>query len=276
MSILHMSKSAQKSDSEAKILENVGLSENEAVLYSLMLDHPQCTVQELETRAPFPRTMLYYVLKQLMRRELVSAKKETWRTVYIAEDPDHLYDILSQKEKVFERNRNDIRELVPQLKRRYRLVGKRPSVRMFEGVEQYQKTLEDIVISRPREILSYETLSNKKTALEVLAAHERRRISRKILKKVLFFETNEALTYVRDRRYDDFTQFRCINENTVAAFEADVTLYDGKILYTSYYDTHEPTAILVEDQALFTMQRNLFESLWKQAKDRTLAYIEKI
>ena len=67
-----------------------------------------------------------------------------------------------------------------------------------------------------------------------------------------------------------------MKQGSVAPFSADVTLYDGKLLYTSYYDEREPTAILVEDRALYEMQKNLFDTLWQQGKDRTLAFTEKI
>lgn len=269
-----MAKNKPKRDIATRTLQELDLSENEAVLYTQMLGRPRSTVQELGTHAPFPRTMLYYVLKQLTRRGLVSAKKEGWKTVYITEDPERLYDLLANKQKEFERETSTVRELIPRLKHRYRLAGKRPNVRTFEGAEEYQKVLEDIIISQPKEIYSYEVLVGKKPALEIREAHERRRITRKIQKKVLFFDNTNALKFLKNRRYDDFTQFRSIKEGTIVPFGVDVTLYDGKLLYTSYYDEHEPTAVLVEDQALYEMQKNLFDSLWKQGKDRTLAFTE--
>ena len=106
-----------KSDTTTKTLQELNLSQNEAVLYSQMISHPRSTVQELGTRAPFPRTMLYYVLKQLMQRGLVSAKKEKWRTVYIAENPERLYDLLARKEQEFVRDTDAIRDLIPSVDR---------------------------------------------------------------------------------------------------------------------------------------------------------------
>src|SRR3989344_615612 len=134
-----MAKQKPKQDSTTRTLQELDLSENEAVLYGQMLSRPRSTVQELGTRAPFPRTMLYYVLKQLMQRGLVTAKKEGWRTGYIAENPERLYDLLAQKEREFERETGAVRELIPRLKNRYQLAGKRPNVRTFEWLEEYQK-----------------------------------------------------------------------------------------------------------------------------------------
>jgi sugar-specific transcriptional regulator TrmB len=253
-----------------RTLEQLHLSENEAVLYSLMLTLPHCSVQELCVRAPFPRTMLYYVLKQLITRGLVVAKREKSKTVYSAENPEHLYRLLEQKSKTFEQESLAIKTLIPQLKRTFRLKGNRPSVRTFDGVGEYQKALDDIIVSKPKEVLAYDQFLAKKPGHEVFAVHERTRISRKIKKRILFFANTSTLSQVAKRSYDDFSVFRSIADSSVAPFSTNVMLYDGKILYTSYYDTHEPTAILIEDHALYVMQKNIFESLWKRGTDRTI------
>jgi len=251
------------------ILEKLGLSENEALLYSVMLRHPKSTVQELATRSPFPRTMLYHVLNQLSQKGLVSTSKDKWRTLYIAENPERLYELLAHKEKEFEKQSHAVREIIPELKNKYRLAGERPGVRTFEGIEEYKKALEDIIISRPKIILAYEALGKKKPGLEARELHEHRRVVKKIQKNVLFFENKESAQYLSKRKYDDFTKFRNTEERTVKHFNVDLMLYDGKILYTSY-DEREPTAILIEDKALYTMQQNLFLSIWPKAKDKAL------
>jgi len=259
----------------SRTLQELGLSENEALLYSVMLRHPKSTVRELATRSPFPRTMLYYVLNQLMQKGLVSASKNKWRTLYIAENPERLYEFLSQREKEFEKQSRAVREIIPELKNKYRLAGERPGVRTFEGIEEYKKALEDIIISRPKIILAYEALGKKKPGLEVRELHEHRRIVKKIQKNIIFVENKESAQYLTKRKYDDFTQFRNTEEETVKHFDVDLMLYDGKILYTSY-DEREPTAILIEDKALYEMQQILFLSLWSKAKDKTLTFTQKI
>lgn len=256
-------------------LERLDLSENEAVLYAAMLTHPRSSVRELEVRSPFPRTMLYYVLNQLAQKGLVSSVKEKGRAVYVAEDPERLYDLLAKKEQEFKREADAAQKLIPELKQKYRLSNERPNVRTFEGLEEYQKALEDFIISKPKESYAYESLVAKKPAREVRETHEGRRVKRKIQKNVLFFESKDALEVLKERGYSDYTQYRSILDD-IDVFSVDVTLYSGKLLYTSYYDKHEPSAILIEDQALYEMQKSVFMSLWESGKDRTLYYTENV
>ena len=254
-------------------LEKLGLSENEALLYSVMLRHPKSTVQELTTRSPFPRTMLYHVLNQLSHKGLVSSSKDKWRTLYIAESPERLYELLAQREKEFETQSRAVREIIPVLSNKYRLTGTRPGVRIFEGVEEYKKALEDIILSKPKVVFAYEALGKKKPGLEARELHEHRRIVKKIQKNVLFFESKESTHYFTKRKYDDFTRFRSVEREAIHQFDVDLVLYEGKMLYTSY-DEREPTAILIEDKALYAMQQSLFMSLWAQAKDKSLLFTQ--
>jgi sugar-specific transcriptional regulator TrmB len=258
-----------------KTLENLGLTENEAVLYMILLNQSQNTVRELEIRAPFPRTMLYHVLKQLIKRNLVSASRSKVRTAYTANSPEHLYDMLANKEKEFTQSAQSIRELIPRLKNMYHLAGEHTDVRKFEGIIEYKKALEDIIISDPKKIFAYKTFDKQKPALEVRKIHEQRRIAKKIQKKVLFFETESALKTLANRKYDDFTEFKSVKDGALLPFNIDIMLFDNKVLYTNYYkNINEPTAVLIEDKNLFEMQKNLFKMLWSNGDDKTLYFTE--
>lgn len=271
-----MSPSKQQKNITTSILQRLWLSEHEATLYTLMLAHGKSTVQQLSTWAPFPRTMLYYVLKQLGEKGLVSTKKDKWKTVYVAEDPEKLYDILHGKEREFEIEKEKIKEIIPQLKHTYLLAGKRLNVRIFEGVEEYEKVLNDVILSGAKTVYSYEKFSDKKPGIESRESFERRRTLKKIQRNILFFEDTDALVHLAKIPYNDFTNFRGITDPNLVPFETDITLYTNKILYTNYDDKHEPMAVLIEDKNLCYMQKNIFDLLWKSAQDRTLYYTEAL
>ncbi|HBF67511.1 MAG TPA: hypothetical protein DDW36_03750 [Candidatus Magasanikbacteria bacterium] len=108
--------------------------------------------------------------------------------------------------------------------------------------------------------------------IELREAFEKKRIGKKITKKMLLFENASARATLKQRPYDDYTQFRFVKEK-LEAFTVDLQLYDGKLLHTTYED-REPIAMLIEDVALFTMQKNMFDALWHTAHDATLLSIQ--
>lgn len=250
-------------------LQNLGLSENEAELYSLMLKHPRSTVQQLQTRTPFSRTLLYHILDQLVQKSLVSASKDSWRTTYIAESPERLYDILASREEEFRERTQALRALVPELKHEYRLAGNRPDVRILDGIPGYKKALEDVIVSAPETVYAYyPPLAQKRPGIELRDAHDGRRVHKKIHMHVLLPDEAGTRTLVQQRRYNDYTRFR-VNTTALDAFNVDVMLYSGKILYTTY-NSGEPTVTLIEDRPLYDMQQQLFHLLWETSEDITL------
>lgn len=255
-------------------LQSLGLSENEAILYSKLLLTSSNTVQQLEGLALFPRTMLYHVLNQLIAKGLVESGKSKTKTVFTAKDPETLYELLHKKEKEFEQERQSVRELIPILKNEFLLFGEIPNVRTFKGIEEYQKVLDEVLLSKPTEIYSYENLESRKSGLEVRENFDRRRVIRKIKKNVLFFEKEYSLKALAKINYNDYTVFRSIQNTELSPFTCDVMLFAGKILYTTYPENKEPVAVLIEDRHLFEMQKNIFNVFWNSGKNRTLYYTE--
>lgn len=256
-----------------RVLQDLWLSDSEAAVYMLLLESPKLTVQQVVTKTPFTRTMLYYVLKKLEEKSLIYSRKEKWKTVFIAENPEKLYDILEKQEVEFEKQKLSIRELIPQLKQSYNLKTKRPTVKTFEWIEAYEKILEDSLLSNTGEIYVFENLVSWKPAVESRENYERKRVLRKIQKKVLFFESPESLKCLAQIPYNDYTQFRSFQQG-ITPFFTDVMLYSWKVLYTSLSWQYEPIAILIEDENLYQMQKNIFENFWKLSRDRTLYFTQ--
>jgi sugar-specific transcriptional regulator TrmB len=250
-------------------LEKIGLGENEATLYALMLQHPKSSVQQLKVHAPFPRTMLYYVLDNLARLGLVSSVREAGRNVYLVESPDRLYDLMDARSREFAKDTEAVRTLVPELKKTYRLAGRRPSVRIFEGLEGYEKSLDDVLLSAEGTIFSYAPDPKvARAGVEIRKSYENKRLRRKKKEHMLLFDTPAAHQFLKERSYDDFTRFRFLPKD-LAFFSTDVKLFSGKVLHTTY-EEREPIAILTEDQRFFRMQEKIFFSFWEQGEEVTL------
>jgi len=254
----------------SRTLETIGLSENEALLYTIMLRYPKCSVQELNVRAPFPRTMLYHILDKLIQHSLVTSAKTRSRTLYIAENPDRLYELLAKKREQTETEIAAVRDIIPTLKHTYRLASNRPDIRLFEGLTEYQKALDTILRTKPTTIATYLDLSGKRapSGIEIRESFDRRRVRHKITQLILTKDTPEARKLIQDRSYDDYTQFR-FTATDLPLSEVELHLYDDTLISISY-DEHAPTAILLEDIALANMQRYIFERMWKESTDVTM------
>jgi len=259
-----MSKNLPKQHIE-QVLKRLGLSENEAGLYFLMLQNPASTVQELQKKTPFPRTLLYHLLGKLSQENLVTPHKKRARTTFIAEDPERLYDLLEKKEREFNQIKSDVKEVIPQLRQTFRLSSSRPGMRFLEGLNNYRTALEDVCNIKADLLFLYapDETAKKLPGVEIrktlFLEYRQKGISLKILTK------NREAARTWTQLYGSNKLFEIKMLSGTQSFEmVDMRLYSGKILYTKY-DKREPLAVLLEDQALYEMQRGLFKELWKQA-----------
>lgn len=253
-----------------RLLERLDLTENEAELYTIMLKHPHVTVQELQQLSPFPRTLLYHILNGLMARGLVNFIQKTRRTAYIAEDPQKLYDMLGDKEREFEKQKKALREAIPDLRNQYRLAHHRPGLRVFEGIEGYRASLEDIVHSRPDCVYTYMHITQKKKpGVEIRRELDKERIAWGIPERVLLFDTPEARAWLAARDSDAYTTFRLFPKK-LQMFDVDLRVYAQKIAYTTF-EGREPVVMMTEDPHMYTMHQHMFEYVWGTAEpiDRT-------
>lgn len=251
----------RKKNSATVALEKFGIGENESILYDIMLKTGEATVLDLQKQAPFPRTLLYYILNNLMHLGLVSFIKKPRRTVYLAEDPEKLYDIVQEREREFEKSKNSLQEIIPELRNQYHLSQNRPGVRFFEGIERYREALEDVVHTRPVCIYTYLSVSErKKSGIKIREQANKDRIGWGIQEKVLLPETPEAKAYFALHKQDEKTEFRFVPDH-VSIFTVDVRLYDGKITETSY-GSKEPVVTMTENKELYDLQKSIFLFLW--------------
>lgn len=252
---------------EQEILENAGLGENESALYLILLKNPECTVQELQQKSPLPRTMLYYVLNNLVHQGLVTPVKEKWRTIYKTEDPERLYDLLEKKQHEFDQRKTDVRALIPELRQTFRLSTTRPGIRLFEGLDQYRTALDDIFATQADTIYAFvPTINKKNPGVELRTQFEREREDRGIMLRILTKDKITADHIIREHTNKRLLDVKIIS--TDAEFpDTDIRLYSGRIMYTRY-EKHEPLVLIIEDRPLYDFQKALFLNLCKQTQNK--------
>lgn len=248
-----------------RALEQLGLGENEAKLYTILLRHGEASVLELQQASPFPRTLLYYILNNLVHLGLISFIKKPQRTVYVVEDPDRLYDLLREREDEFERNKLILKESIPEFKNQFRVSQNRPGVRIFEGVENYRSALSDIIETRPNQVFSFLSFSEKKKlGVEIREHMAKERRNWGISEKVLLFDTPQANIWIKKFEKEGKKEFRFLHPR-MEFFEGEIYIYENKVLHVSA-EGKEIISTLTEEKNFSIVQKNIFSFLWSIAK----------
>ncbi|MCL5407433.1 MAG: helix-turn-helix domain-containing protein, partial [Patescibacteria group bacterium] len=117
------------------ILEKLGLSEKEAKVYLATLELAQDTVQNIAKKAGVNRPTTYFILKKLMQLGLISTLEKGKKTLFIAENPKELENLLDERVRDIERGRKELKDNMNQLLAIYNIKQGKPIVKYFEGLD---------------------------------------------------------------------------------------------------------------------------------------------
>jgi len=246
--------------SAVEALTKLGIGENEAVLYEILLKTPDATIADLQKKSDFSRTMLYYIVGNLETMGLATSEKRGSKTTFTAEPPDKLHDFLKSREEDLARQKNSLAQTVASLSSEYRLANNKPGIRYFEGRDGFAEALDD-ALSSPETVYSFVDIDAlQKYAADINAEHVKRRRAKKVDKKVLMQDTPAARAFI-EHLGPEQTEVRLLPRD-LKPFGTGMQIYDGKISYFTLRE-HNIMAIIISDPEIYAMNRSMFEYWWK-------------
>ncbi|MBP6888517.1 MAG: BlaI/MecI/CopY family transcriptional regulator [Candidatus Pacebacteria bacterium] len=166
-----------------KYLQEIGLSEKEAVIYLALLQVDNESIQDLAKRTEINRTTVYPVLETLEKKGLVNEVQFGKKTHYEAAAPERLETFVERQKTLLAEKSKRLKDIIPELKGIQRKEGERPVIKFFEG--------RDGVVSAYEEF--YSTLSGEKQDGFLVYNMD-------LLKKTYSEEENEHFYQIRAKR----------------------------------------------------------------------------
>src|SRR3989344_3795624 len=114
-------------------LETIGLTKKEADLYELLLKLGETPANEIIKQSKLKRATTYKTLYSLEKKGLVTHQDSKNKIHFRPEPPDKLMSFADQQHEEFDRAREDLRTLIPELTSSYVLAVEKPIVRFYEG-----------------------------------------------------------------------------------------------------------------------------------------------
>ncbi len=116
------------------ILQQLGINQSEALVYEILLELGPKTASDLVAPSGLGRGNVYNTLTTLKDKGLV-IEETGKKTLFKALDPEHLRILAKNKLHVAQELMNQLEATLPALKSQYSLITKRPTFRVFEGIE---------------------------------------------------------------------------------------------------------------------------------------------
>ncbi len=237
-------------------LQKIGLSEKEAVLYVAGLQTGIATMQQLVNASKLKRATVYELIESLKSKNLIKIVLKGRRKMYVVEDPENMFPLIKQKETI-------LQNIMGQLLAIQNQAGKKPSIRMYKGVEGIKQIYEDILSKRTNyiEVLSSK-LPDEKLVSYWSGEYVQRRIKKGNFVKII---APDLPFYQKLQSKDKFSlrQTKLIPAKNFP-FKNEVFAYNGKVAFITQ-EGEDSLGLVIESVDIFeTMTlilNNFFDNL---------------
>lgn len=153
-------------------LVDIGLSDKEARVYVALVELGPSGVQEISNQSEVNRATTYSMLELLKERGLVSCYDQDKKTIFVAETPKKLVDLIEREARTLDEKRDKLVFFVPELEALYRTQRNKPVVRFYEG-EEGLRSMRDYLTRT--ETSMYDSFIRLNQRLSEIAKHDEKR-----------------------------------------------------------------------------------------------------
>ena len=244
-----------KNEQLIEILEEIGLSENEAQVYLTSLSLGPTTILRIAKSSGVRRTTVYSIIETLKSKGLVYIKPIGLKQLYVAEHPDRLENIIDNKKR-------SLSKLLPEFTALYNLKGGESTVKYYEGLGAVKNIYETILDPmKPGD--DYLVISDLekffvKTDKDYFEGFLEKRIKSKV-KARLIATDSERSRHMKQFSKNMNHEVRILPPGT--QLSVDTMIVPHKV---TIFNLDEPiSAVSLENSAMIQMHKELFEIIWR-------------
>ncbi|MCR4277971.1 MAG: hypothetical protein NUV80_06865 [Candidatus Berkelbacteria bacterium] len=242
------------------LVENLGLTDKEAAVYTAVLELGSSTIQPIAKRAGVKRTSIYYFIDHLVELGLIEQLKIRGRMHYKARPPEQMLSL--QKQRL-----EEIKNALPGFQSIFNQSTRKPRMSYYEGPEQMKNImLEELRHKEIRFIWPIKEIVEMIGGPDFMADLVRQIKKRGIRVKTLRFPEQEvAYEGSTSNEAEDWREIRYAPAGTT--FPLAIGIYDqDTVAFLS--SRKEGFGILIESTELAQGMTILFEMFWAKAKNR--------
>lgn len=241
-------------------LKKIGLSENEARVYLALLELGSSTAQQIAQKAGLKRPTTYVQMESLMKRGLVTSFEKNIKTLFRAEDPEHLNQVLEKEKEEQKEKWEALEKILPNLGNLFLSASERPRVRFFEGIEGL-KTIQDEILKTKEKLIK--AVTNTDDVLKLFPQHTKnyipKRVQKGIRSKIIYTSLEGDFLKKTDKEMLRESKFI---EPSKMPFSGDILTY-GKHVVISVV-SKRPFGIIIESEDIANSFGAIFDLLWEK------------
>lgn len=244
-----------------KLLKEYGLTDKEISVYLSLIKLGPSPVRILALESKVNRGTTYDILKNLISQGLVSYYNKQSHQYFSAESPEKLILAVEHKQRNLEEVKKNIEHGLPFLKVAFEKQGGKPVMKLYEGSIGLKQILVDVLNvfenSKLKEYYVYSsgTETHRKVIYKEFADFSKKRVAKKIKVKTIVLGEGGGLIGLDERKW-----IKIENKDFKMTHQI---IYNGKLALMTLDDSGNPIGVLIENEAIYEMQKMIFESNWK-------------
>jgi len=242
---------------DLKILEEAGLSGNEAKIYFALLKRGSSSASELVKEAGIHRVLVYDVLDRLVEKGLIGTVTKTNKRYYDAADPEELLEYIDSQKRDLEEKRAQIATIVPELQGLSRLAEKSQDVHVFRGVRGIITALDKFFAQKKPVYVFGSSGKTRDTLGHHFNKYKRHITNNKITGKMIYYENRRG----GDVGFPTY-EVRYLPDKYKNPLIVDIS--GNMVLIMLFSD--DVIGILIENQVIADSYMQYFNIMWEQAK----------
>jgi sugar-specific transcriptional regulator TrmB len=237
-----------------KILENIGFSEKEALVYLACLELGSAKNLDITKKTGLNRITNYEILKRLSKQGAIKSYQKHSATFFMATDPRIV--IKQTKEKVALAE-----EKIPELLALTNELEKKPKIYFFEGLEGIKNIYEDSLQAKT----AIFTFTNPQDLVGLLKDYHDNYLQQRVKQKIPVHglapndpvgqkSKMDGKSVLRDVRLFPADKYSIHNE---------IMIYDNKV---AIYSGKDEIGLLIENSTIANTWRNIWNMVWDSAE----------
>lgn len=242
----------------SKILQEIGLTDKEAKVYLKLLELGSQPISVISKHTSINRSTCYVVIKDLMKKGIVS-KFEKFKVQYFsAASPNMLIGFLKNQKVQIENKLEILDNNLEELNKIEDTQNTKTKVLFYEGFEGIKQIYED-TLKADKEILAFAGLNNLPKRLRDYINNDY--LPRRVLKNI---HLNAISTKKVDYDYDKNDKLHLREKKFVSAeipFQIEINIYRNRVAFISYKDNNF-SGVIIESSEINSTIKSLHKILW--------------
>lgn len=243
-------------------LKELDLTDQESQLYLVSLTLGPTEISNLAKHLNVARPNVYLLIKALERVGLVKKYENKFARQFFVEPPTVLLELIRQKKKQLGDNEVNLVSILPDLLATYSQGSRTTKIKVMEGREQFDKTLDLIIEEAKDQIEFFGSFGDylKYAGPTPSQKFRKQRIAKKIKVRALFFPFKESDKF-KANDIKEIRETRILKD--LQPFITSFQLFANKIII---WQPKAYLSLLIEDEFMVQMFRSMFDKLWEISK----------